>query len=176
MSSPETEKLTINQIPVLLRREIETRILGPFLENLFEKFPRERVVEALKKTIAEIAREQGKELRERMGGNSLEHFKKSQEAWRTGGAVEIEVIKDTPSEYSYIVHRCLYAELYESLGMRELGFILSCMRDFPLIEGFNPEIKLVRKTTIMEGNETCDFRYFIPHDLKGIKKKGLKRP
>ncbi|MCR4428261.1 MAG: L-2-amino-thiazoline-4-carboxylic acid hydrolase [Caldiserica bacterium] len=161
MSEKKTENLTVNNIPVLLRREIEARILRPFLEKLCQRFPEEKVLEALKETIWEIAQEQGKELRERMGGNSLEHFKKSQEAWRTGGAVEIEVIKDTPSEYSYLVHRCLYAELYDSLGLKNLGFILSCMRDFPLIEGFNPEIKLERKGTIMEGSPTCDFRYFL---------------
>jgi hypothetical protein len=49
--------------------------------------------------------------------------------------------------------------MYEEMGIKELGFILSCSRDFPFMEGFNPEIELRRTKTIMEGAECCDFRY-----------------
>jgi len=156
----EEGSLSLDQVPIILRREIEARILGPLIEGLCKRFPEEEVENVFQETIKTIARSQGEELKEKMGGNSLEHFKKAQEAWKKGGAVEIEVIKDTDKEYAYLVHRCFYAELYESLGLKKWGVILSCMRDFPLIEGFNPQIKLECKHTIMEGNDFCDFHYF----------------
>jgi len=159
MKEEKADLIDQGQIPVLLRREIEARILGPIVEALSRRFPEKEILKVVAEEIEKIARRQGEELREKVGGNSLEHFKKSQEAWRKGGAVEIEVLKDTDEEYSYIVRRCLYAQLYEFLGLKKLGVILSCNRDFPLIEGFNPKIKLEREHTIMEGHDFCDFRY-----------------
>jgi|YelNatPaOPRAMG01_1025707.scaffolds.fasta_scaffold04407_15 hypothetical protein len=161
MDIKDEDSLTLDLVPVLLRREIEARILGPIIEALCQRYPEKEVLEIIRRTIETIAKAQGEELRGKVGGNSLEDFKKSQDVWRKSGAVEIEVLKDTDQEYAFLVHRCLYAELYESLGLKKWGVIFSCMRDFPLIEGFNPQIKLERKHTIMEGYDYCDFRYFL---------------
>jgi hypothetical protein len=57
------------------------------------------------------------------------------------------------------VTKCGYAEMYRRLGLEDLGKLMSCSRDFPRQDGFNPAIRLKRKTTIMEGGERCDFRY-----------------
>jgi acyl-coenzyme A synthetase/AMP-(fatty) acid ligase len=51
------------------------------------------------------------------------------------------------------------AELYQGLGIPEVGALLSCNRDFSLIEGFNEDITLTRTQTIMGGASHCDFRY-----------------
>ena len=55
--------------------------------------------------------------------------------------------------------RCRYAEMYRSLGIAEVGALLSCNRDFSLVEGFNPDIALTRTQTIMQGASHCDFRF-----------------
>jgi hypothetical protein len=57
------------------------------------------------------------------------------------------------------VTRCRYTELYEKMGLLQLGVIFSCGRDFALIKGFNEKIILKRTQTIMEGAPYCDFRY-----------------
>ena len=42
--------------------------------------------------------------------------------------------------------------MYRALGLADLGAShLSCVRDFALVEGFNPEIHLTRTQTIMDG-------------------------
>ena len=69
------------------------------------------------------------------------------------------MIEESEEVLSFNVTRCRYAELYESLGIREIGTIFSCARDFALIEGFKPNVTLVRTQTIMEGASYCDFRY-----------------
>jgi hypothetical protein len=71
----------------------------------------------------------------------------------------MDVLEQTDHSYSFNVTRCRYAELYRDLGIPELGKLLSCNRDFSLIEGFNPEIQLTRTQTIMEGASHCDFRF-----------------
>lgn len=151
----------LNEIGVLKRREIEARILGPLIEKLGNEFGRERVLELTRETVVEIARKQGAALAESMGGCSLIHLAASLEAWKKGGAMQMDVQKQDEGEFRFNVTRCRYAEMYRALGIPELGAILSCSRDAALVEGFNPEIRLTRNHTIMDGSETCDFRYVV---------------
>ena len=151
---------TLNEsIGVLTRREVEARILAPLVDALGNEFGRQKVLGILRETIIRIAEEQGALLSQLMGGDSLEHFYKSLEFWTKDGAMEIETIEQTDDVFSFNVTRCCYAELYEKLGIAELGSSLSCARDFALIKGFNPNIKLRRTQTLMEGADFCDFRY-----------------
>jgi hypothetical protein len=147
------------RIGVLNRREVEARVLMPMLEDLGEAFGRGKVLKVMQTTIAKIAVKQGAELAELVGGNSLRHFAESLKYWTMDNALEIEVLEHTDQVFSLNVKRCRYAELYASLGIRALGTTLSCGRDFALINGFNPDVKLTRTQTIMEGAPYCDFRY-----------------
>lgn len=150
---------TLNEIGVLKRREIEARILGPFVEALAQEFDRDRVVAILSETIINIARQQGAERVAVGGDDSLIAFSQSAGDWRKGNALEIEILEQNEERYDFNVTRCRYAEMYQSLGLAELGAVLSCNRDYSLVEGFNPEIKLVREQTIMKGAPCCTFRY-----------------
>jgi predicted ArsR family transcriptional regulator len=152
----ETE---LNAIGVLKRREIEARLLKPLLEALGDEFGREKVLETTRRVIIEIAREQGRQLAESMGGHSLDRFSQSLEAWKKEDAMEMDVLETSEDKFSFNVTRCRYAELYQALGIPELGVLLSCNRDFSLIQGFNPQIVLTRSQTIMEGAPFCDFRF-----------------
>jgi len=149
----------LNEIGVLTRREIEARILAPFIEALSQQFDREQILEILRATIIQIAREQGQQLLAQSGGDSLMHFAQMLENWKKGDAMEMTVLEQSAERFYFDVTRCRYAEMYQSLGIPELGAILSCNRDFALIQGFNPEIHLERTQTIMQGAPCCDFRY-----------------
>ena len=69
------------------------------------------------------------------------------------------MLEQSDQRFSFNVTRCRYAELYRGLGIPELGAVLSCNRDFSLIEGFNSQVTLTRTQTIMEGAPFCDFRF-----------------
>jgi len=146
-------------IGVLTRREVEARILGPVIEAIGNEFGRDRVVAVLRDTIIKIAEAQGTLAAEMMGGNSLRQFYDSLAFWTRGDAMEIDLIEQTDEILSFNVTRCGYAELYEKLGISDLGTTLSCARDFALIRGFNKDLTLRRNQTIMEGAPYCDFRY-----------------
>jgi hypothetical protein len=150
---------TLNDIGVLKRREIEARMIAPLIEAFGAKFGREPVLELVKGVIIQIAREQGKALANHTGANTLSQFVKSQADWKKGDALTIEILRVSGTAYDFDVTRCRYAEMYRALGIPELGAILSCGRDFALGDGFNPDLKLTRTETIMEGAPRCDFRY-----------------
>jgi hypothetical protein len=152
---------TLNEIGVLKRREIEGRILLPVLEALGAEFGRERVLGVARDVIVAIAREQGRDLARRVGGDSLTHFAGALEDWKKGDAYRMDVLEQTPERFSFNVTRCRYAEMYRGLGLADVGGLLSCNRDFSLVEGFNPAIRLTRSQTIMEGASHCDFRFAL---------------
>lgn len=163
MSPADTDRL--NEIGVLTRREIEARILAPFLDAFSAELGRERALEIAAEVIARIARKQGSLLAEQMGGCSLAHFSDSLHNWMKDDAMQIEVLEQSETRFDFNVIRCRYAEMYANLGIPELGAALSCNRDQALIEGFNPDVSLQRTQTIMQGAAHCDFRYRMPtHD------------
>ena len=149
----------LNAIGVLTRREIEARLLIPLIEALSARFGREEVLAIVKQTIVEVARQQGKQLAAGCPNNDLEALASTLENWKKGAAMDMQVLEQSGYRFAFDVHRCRYAEMYRELGAPELGLLLSCSRDFALVEGFNPAIRLVRTQTIMEGAPVCDFRY-----------------
>jgi predicted ArsR family transcriptional regulator len=164
---PELPLDQLNEIGVLKRREIEARILMPVLSALGEEFGRERVLEVARRVIVDVARAQGRELAARMGGDSLQHFATALEDWKKGDAYRMDVLEQTEERFAFNVTRCRYAEMYRALGIPEVGALLSCNRDFALIEGFNPDVGLRRTQTIMEGASHCDFRFSKTTDPAG---------
>lgn len=149
----------LNRIGVLTRREIEAHILSPMLAALGEEFGRERVLEIARDVVIDVARRQGAQLAQEMGGNDLGRFADSLENWKKDEALQIEVLEQNSQRFDFNVTRCRYAEMYRKLGIPELGALLSCNRDQALIEGFNPDVELTRSQTIMEGAPYCNFRY-----------------
>ncbi|MCH2188156.1 L-2-amino-thiazoline-4-carboxylic acid hydrolase [Myxococcota bacterium] len=159
MSKPD--RLT-QKIGALNRREVEARILAPVIDAMAEAFGRDEVMEIVSKTIREIARNQGAEMSAFMNDQSASSFVKSLEAWTRDGALDLEMLQEKEGAVDFNVNRCRYAEMYEDLGIPELGKILSCGRDSALIEGFSPNAKLSRQNTILSGATHCDFRYRFP--------------
>ena len=146
------------KIGVLMRRETEVRILIPFLQDLYKEFSKEKILNVLEKTIKEIAKTQGEELSKEYG-NNVDAFLDTLKFWTKDDALEIDVLEKSDSKLSFNVTRCKYAEMYNALGISDLGAVLSCNRDAALIEGFNPKASLDRKETIMSGDKCCTFRY-----------------
>jgi predicted ArsR family transcriptional regulator len=149
----------LNAVGVLVRREIEARLLAPLIDALGQEFGRDRVIEIVRRVIVEIAREQGQALAAQAGNASLDAFAGTLGPWTRDDAMRIEVLEQSGDRFAFNVTRCRYAEMYRALGIPELGAVLSCNRDAALIEGFNPAISLTRTQTIMQGAPCCDFRY-----------------
>jgi hypothetical protein len=159
MAEAETPSPSEPRLTLLQRREIEARIVGPIVRAMREELGEERTIALLHRVITELARQAGAEMARAVGEASLTAFAACLDRWKEGGALEIDVREQTPERLSFNVTRCRYAEMYRALGLADLGPHLSCVRDFALVEGFNPAIRLTRTQTIMEGAPFCDFRF-----------------
>lgn len=147
------------RLSLLRQREIEARILAPLVRAVIAELGEARALELLRETVRGLAREGGAALAESIGQASLTAFATCLDRWSEGGALEIEVLENSPERLEFNVRRCRYAEMYQALGLGDLGSSLSCVRDFALVEGFSPLIRLTRTQTIMEGAPFCDFRF-----------------
>lgn len=148
----------VQQVDILIRREIEALIVHPIIRAFMDKLGNEEVLDILRPIIEKLARESGEAASRLVGGHSIEHFVKAMEAWSAGNAYDFKVVQQTSDAYDWDVTHCGYADMYRRLGMEDLGYHLSCARDFAMVEGFNPKMRLNRTTTCMEGAELCDFR------------------
>ena len=151
------------KLSLLEQREIEARIVGPLIEAVRAELGEEKALTLVRRVIAELARQSGAELAQRLGDASLPAFARCLDRWSEQGALEIDLLEQSADRLSFNVTRCRYAEMYRALGLGDLGSSLSCQRDFSLIEGFNPAIALSRTQTIMEGAPYCDFRFRAAH-------------
>ena len=162
-------KTTTIEVSHLKRREIQAPIVSMLINGFAEHFGEERTREIISEVIKKDAIDSGRQLAEKFCGNGMsELVKVVREIWCDDEAMTIDVLKENDDEFYFNVSKCLYAEVYKKLGVPELGKCLSCDRDFPFNEGFNPEITLERTQTIMEGASHCDFRYFRGLETKSI--------
>lgn len=103
---------SVDAVPLLVRREIEARVLAPFVEALSRKLPRDEVIATLRETITGIAHEQGARSAAAGGGNDLAHFANVTDKWQEGGALELTVLRQDAEHYDFDVTRCKFAEMY----------------------------------------------------------------
>jgi N-carbamoyl-L-amino-acid hydrolase len=114
----------------------------------------------LDSAIRQAALEAGQSFAAKTPGEvNLRSFQEIQDLWTQDDALTAVVVIATDKQFHYNVTRCRYAEAYHQLGLGHIGHLLSCNRDFVFPSGYNPDIKLKRTQTIMEGAPHCDFEY-----------------
>ena len=145
---------------LLKQREIESQIAAALINGYAAEIGRERAVKIAADVIQNLAREAGSKMAKLRGGNGISELAATiREIWSEDQALEVEILEESDTKLFFNVTRCRFAEIYEKLGLKDFGYCFSCNRDEAFVQGFNPQIKLNRAKTIMEGAPYCDFRY-----------------
>jgi predicted ArsR family transcriptional regulator len=151
------------ELTLLERRRLEAGVLVPVIRAMQAEFGEERVNEVVGQTIREIARQQGEATR---AAGPIDSMEKLAARFQNGvlreGSLIVDVVENDEARFGFNVTRCKFMEMYEEMGARDLGFLLSCNRDFAMFEGMAPEMEFSRTQTRMQGASHCDFRYRIP--------------
>ena len=149
---------TINDVPIIVRREIEARMIAPFIKAFAEAFGEEETLGIVRGVVAELAEQAGRETAEKLGENTPESYVcKAIPAFAAGGALQYEIKEASPEQAKMDITYCAYVDMYRSLGLADLGFTLSCERDIGFIKGFNPDVEFIREDTLMNGAPCCDY-------------------
>ncbi len=159
-SKDSANPVTDGEIGILQRRRIEAAIIAPIYEGMVREIGEERARAILDEAVSKAAVAAGKSFADRTeGGTDLLTFQALQSLWTKDDALEIEVVRADATHFDYNVVRCRYAETYREMGLGGIGHLLSCNRDGVFCQGYNPDIKLKRTQTLMQGADHCDFRY-----------------
>lgn len=158
----DTKAMDLNDIPILLRRKIEAMILKHVLDVITDRSGREEAEAVIGAACSKSAIEQGQMLADELGrAPDLTDFAAIQPNWTREDALRIEPIEMSEEKMDFNVVKCRYAELYQGMGLGDIGHLLSCNRDGDFCIGYNPQIEMTRTQTIMKGASHCDFRYRI---------------
>ena len=148
------------ELTLLERRRIEAGVLVPVIRAMQAEFGEERVNEVVGKTIRDLAREQGETARRE---NQIDTMEALANRFENGvlreGSLIVDIVENDEARFGFNVTRCKFMEMYEEMGARDLGYLLSCNRDFAMFEGMAPDLDFSRTQTRMEGAPHCDFRY-----------------
>jgi fumarate reductase iron-sulfur subunit len=145
-------------LSLLEQRKIEARVLIPLIEAFESRLGKREAHEVVRKVIEEASLKRGREIASQGIGTPIEKFKSLIPIFCEGGALELVVLNHSHDIYDFNVTRCRYAEFYKEMGTSDLGFLLSCTRDFALARGISDKLELIRTRTIMQGAGYCDFR------------------
>ena len=150
----------MSEIPTLTKRKLQAQVIGPIYSEMVAELGEEKASAILDAAIRKAAVAEGKYFAEKSGGaTSMADFIKLSDTGTADGALEMKVLKADDTTFDFDITRCRYAETYKEMGLGKIGHLLSCNRDGTFCEGYDPNITLERKQTIMAGAACCTFRY-----------------
>lgn len=151
----------MTELPTLTKRRLQAQVIGPIYAEMAAEIGEEKAAQILDNAIRKAAIAEGKEFARRAPGGvtSMADFIKLYDFWTADGALEMKVLEANDERFDFDITRCRYAETYKEMGLGRIGHLLSCNRDGTFCEGYDPNITLERKQTIMQGAACCTFRY-----------------
>ena len=84
---------------------------------------------------------------------------KAAESVLFGRTQMFDIVQESERSIQVRFPECLCATVFREAGAPQIGFAMMCHPDAAFAEGFNPDLKLTRTKTILEGADFCDFRY-----------------
>jgi hypothetical protein len=160
--------VNVNQVPLLVRREIEATVLAQVYDVLRRRLGQPEALAAMTEMVEHTAEQAGKAFAaESKTGPSLEHFATIWDRlMAVPGSLKTEGYELEEGRMSLTVTGCGYLKLYRDMGLpEELLPVLSCCRDFAFARGYSPNLHLERPTFIGQGDEVCRFNYTWQEDL-----------
>ena len=148
-------------IPVFEQVRIQAQVLVPLVKTLRAELGEERAHTIVRKALADLYRKFGEQWWRGQGGRDLgATIAAAFDRFAAGDALDYEVLSKTPDGCDINVTGCRYAQFYKEIGAPELGFLLVCSTDFPMAEGFGPDVQLTRTQTMAfpvnrRNNVTC---------------------
>lgn len=150
----------MTDIPTLTKRTLQAQVIGPIYREMVAQIGEEKARAILDAAIRKAAVAEGRQFADRAGGQtSMADFIRLYELWTADRALEMKVLRADDEAFDFDIVRCRYAETYRNMGLGDIGALLSCNRDATFCHGYDPNITLERRQTIMEGAPCCTFRY-----------------
>jgi hypothetical protein len=135
----------------------------PTLQSLADEIGRGPFLEMLKRLRSQSVADATRQSVEKLPKNDFSTFvelSKQRKNRFVRHVLTDEVVEHTGNFVHSKITECLWAKVFREANAADIGYAAVCHPDFAMASAFNPKIKLVRRSTLMEGSEFCDFRYY----------------
>jgi len=132
----------------------------PAMKNLMEQIGKEKFLDMLK-TSSEMSHVPDKNA-------DINYDEQTLTAWSTGlirgmktmsDRITYEILTDEESIFEVKFTECLWAKTFREADASEIGYAGVCYQDYPMTKAFNPNLKLIRDKTLMQGQDCCHFNW-----------------
>ncbi len=70
----------------------------------------------------------------------------------------VEFIQSEENVLEVKCTECIWAKTFREADAAEIGYAGICYTDYSAIKAYNPNMKLIREKTLMQGHDCCDLK------------------
>jgi len=145
--------------------EVMNRGTFQMIKTLRQDLGDGETVRLLKLNSDEIGRQQGKAHAASVADTSFENFVSVFRQMANGDFLTGEVVEDSEKVFEMKITECLSAAVYRDAGFEgDIGHAAVCNMDYSWPPAFNPDFKMERTKTLMQGHDCCNHRYINTAD------------
>jgi hypothetical protein len=142
------------------RTQVENSVFFGFIKNVRAEAGDQELIRLLKIHSAALGRQiAGRKVQESLD-NSFQSFTANFRPPRYANTLTFEIVEDTGKVFELRVTECIWASVHKEAGLDgEIGHAAFCNMDYHWPPAFNPNFRMERTKTLMQGEDCCDHRY-----------------
>ncbi len=142
------------------RTQMMYRGLIQFVQVLNSELGEPELVRLLNLMSADVGRQVGARQAQNSPDTSFQTFVQVFRPPNFENSLTHEVVEDTEKVFGLEVRECVSADVMRSAGLDgEIGHAAVCNMDYFWPPAFNPNFKMERTKTLMQGHDICNHRY-----------------
>lgn len=138
---------------------------GPYistLQRLANIIGKDKFIEMLKKTSAEVAEQRVKNIIPNLPKNDFDTYINTMIFTPLfKNTLSMEIVEKTDKVLEIKITECLWAKTIRELkepDAVDIGYALACYPEIATTEAFNPKLTVIRTKTLMQGHDCCNTR------------------
>jgi len=138
------------------------RGMAPIIDAMREEIGDAETIRILNVSSAEIGRQIAGRQAQAVPDTSFESFTAGFRQMIQGNNLTGEVVEDTEKVFALEMTECLWPEVLREVGLDgEIGHAAVCNMDYYWPPAFNPDFRMERTKTLMQGHAECNHRYIV---------------
>ena len=152
---PQDLSLSVRQ-----RTRTQYREFMDFIKTLQGRMEEPELIKLLNQHSAAKGRQIGERPAQDFPATEFATFVNQNRPPRYSTSLTHEVVEDTEKAFGLQVTECIWAAVFREAGLGgEVGHAAFCNMDYYWPTAFNPDFKMERSNTLMQGHDFCNHRY-----------------
>ena len=142
------------------RTQLENHAFFEFIRNVRAEVGDEELIRLLKIHSAAVGRQIGERQAQRSPDTEFQTFVANFRPPRYANTLTLEIVEDSEDAFELRVTECIWASVHKDAGLDgEIGHAAFCNMDYHWPPAFNPDFRMERDCTLMQGHDHCNHRY-----------------